>query len=1026
MLIMIAKNIILSGVKSVTLFDNHRAEWKDLSAQFYLREDDVLNGHPRAQVCLRKLQELNCNVDVSCVSEINPDVIVRHEVVVCTDVSLKRMIEINELCRKQRPQIRFIAADMRGVFGRIFCDFGHSHKVYDTNGEPPIEGFVKKVTRANPGIVTVEDLNYIPNQWKNLQTGDFVVFDEIKGMKQLNGDKLRKIKHVAPYAFSIEDTTSYDEYVCGGRFREVKQPKTITFASLRDRLKNPGKFLTTDYSKELIFPPDFGSSARSKLMHVAWQALDRFQQSHDGRCPSPSSAEDSKHLLNETAKLIKEIPAKGAFQVADMTEAQQEIVKSFGRCSAGQLSSTATVVGGIAAQEVIKAISGKFMPITQWLYFDAAECLPPNNLPSSEFTMTNTRYDGQIAVFGHSMHNKLMNLRYFLIGSGGIGCEMLKILCMMGVGARKGMVHVADMSCIKRSDLSRCFLYREKDVKNIKSIVATASIRALNPDFRVRAWDKAVGPDSENVFDDEFWDRLDGVCHTSDTRSSRLYADKRCVFNNIPLFVSSTNGRKGFTEVAVPHLTAHYGAKEDEESSICFPPRFVQFCPFQIEQTIAWARNDFERFFVQRPNDINECREDFAAFMTHHRHGFSERYHDAMKEPLIVGTHTSFDECIEWARFIFEELFTNKIRELLLMHPKNNGDIWNGSSTRPCPTPIKFDANDEAHMDFVVAAANLRATICGLKGSRDRAHFRRVLPKVRVPTFKSRVGGLSDSNDEKEKDVEAMRSKLSKVAEDDRLFPLKFDVEDDTNFHLDYVTAASNLRARSFRIEEVDKFHTKRIVNRIKPAVVTTTAVVSGLISMEMYKLLQGCKVEAFRKSFLNLAIPLFAISEPMGPAKYDMPTGDQKFSIWDRIQVPGPLSLEEFIAFIEKTYNAEVSMILYGNSALYTDAYLINASNVEKRKHRMKMTMDRLAVEKTKRPLNAKARYLALEVILDDGNGDTMDFPIVRYEISGLKLRQRTMLYCINGRARAGIRRFRRRLCRGVTEMLLDSKYIE
>ncbi|KAL1484118.1 hypothetical protein MTO96_050100, partial [Rhipicephalus appendiculatus] len=34
------------------------------------------------------------------------------------------------------------------------------------------------------------------------------------------------------------------------------------------------------------------------------------------------------------------------------------------------------VIGSIAAQEVLKACSGKFNPIQQWFYFDAFECLP--------------------------------------------------------------------------------------------------------------------------------------------------------------------------------------------------------------------------------------------------------------------------------------------------------------------------------------------------------------------------------------------------------------------------------------------------------------------------------------------------------------------------------------------------------------------------------------------------------------------------------------------------------------------------
>ena len=53
----IAKNIILGGVKSVTLHDECNAEMADLSSQFYLSEDDI--GKNRAVVSLNKLAELN-------------------------------------------------------------------------------------------------------------------------------------------------------------------------------------------------------------------------------------------------------------------------------------------------------------------------------------------------------------------------------------------------------------------------------------------------------------------------------------------------------------------------------------------------------------------------------------------------------------------------------------------------------------------------------------------------------------------------------------------------------------------------------------------------------------------------------------------------------------------------------------------------------------------------------------------------------------------------------------------------------
>jgi ubiquitin-activating enzyme E1 len=36
------------------------------------------------------------------------------------------------------------------------------------------------------------------------------------------------------------------------------------------------------------------------------------------------------------------------------------------------------------------------------------------------------RYDDQIAVFGDTFHRQLTEQKYFLVGAGAIGCEMLK------------------------------------------------------------------------------------------------------------------------------------------------------------------------------------------------------------------------------------------------------------------------------------------------------------------------------------------------------------------------------------------------------------------------------------------------------------------------------------------------------------------------------------------------------------------------------------------------------------------------
>lgn len=56
----IAKNVILSGVKAVTLYDTEAVTLADIGSQFFLRELDV--GINRAVACYKRAAELNSYV----------------------------------------------------------------------------------------------------------------------------------------------------------------------------------------------------------------------------------------------------------------------------------------------------------------------------------------------------------------------------------------------------------------------------------------------------------------------------------------------------------------------------------------------------------------------------------------------------------------------------------------------------------------------------------------------------------------------------------------------------------------------------------------------------------------------------------------------------------------------------------------------------------------------------------------------------------------------------------------------------
>lgn len=63
----VAKNIILAGVKSVTLHDPTPVTYMDLSSQFYVTEADL--GKPKADASVGKLAELNQYVTVRVSAE---------------------------------------------------------------------------------------------------------------------------------------------------------------------------------------------------------------------------------------------------------------------------------------------------------------------------------------------------------------------------------------------------------------------------------------------------------------------------------------------------------------------------------------------------------------------------------------------------------------------------------------------------------------------------------------------------------------------------------------------------------------------------------------------------------------------------------------------------------------------------------------------------------------------------------------------------------------------------------------------
>lgn len=91
---------------------------------------------------------------------------------------------------------------------------------------------------------------------------------------------------------------------------------------------------------------------------------------------------------------------------------------------------------------------------------------------------------------------------------------------------------------------------------------------------------------------------------------------------------------------------------------------------------------------------------------------------------------------------------------------------------------------------------------------------------------------------------------------------MAFEKDDPKNWHIEFLSAVSNLRARNYNIKEVDNFKVKIIAGKIIPALATTTACIVGFVGIEIIKYLIGKKIDVMKNSFINLAQPIFILSE--------------------------------------------------------------------------------------------------------------------------------------------------------------------
>ncbi|KAH7890333.1 hypothetical protein F5I97DRAFT_14031 [Phlebopus sp. FC_14] len=425
------------------------------------------------------------------------------------------------------------------------------------------------------------------------------------------------------------------------------------------------------------------------------------------------------------------------------------------------------------------------------------------------------RYTHAEAILGPELCHRLADTKVLLVGAGGIGCELLKNVVLTGFGH----ITLLDLDTIDLSNLNRQFLFRKKDVKQSKAMVAAQTAGAFNPHVHIHPIHANI---KESQFDVEWFQSFDIVLNALDNLDARRHVNKMCVAAGVPLVESGTAGYLGQVQPLLKDRTECFDCipKPTPKS---FPVCTIRSTPSQPIHCIVWAKNYLlPQLFGEDEDGSSELDE--AEKQGENAQEIATLRKEALEYKAVRSALRSAETTEDAARTVFQKVFKADVLNLLSM-----SDMW---KSRAAPTPLDFDTIKDG--TFVIKEPTKRTT------NLNKLANGHVKSNADPSTSANANGGLKDQRALSLQDNLALFVlSTNRLAERVRSGEetISFDKDDDDT--LDFVTAASNLRSAAYYIERETRWEVKEIAGNIIPAIATTNAIISGLIVLQALHLLR-------------------------------------------------------------------------------------------------------------------------------------------------------------------------------------------
>lgn len=467
---------------------------------------------------------------------------------------------------------------------------------------------------------------------------------------------------------------------------------------------------------------------------------------------------------------------------------------------------------------------------------------------------------GISAALGPTLLSEILSSKILLVGSGGIGCELLKNLALSGFRN----VEIIDLDTIDVSNLNRQFLFRSHHVGMPKCVVASEAALNMVPPLvcggdgggvsDTTTNDKArYLPHHGNVCDNTkfnvpYIQKFALVLNALDNVAARRRVNRLCLAANVPLVEAGTAGYLGQVTVIDKQSETECYECQAKPTQKVYPICTIRSTPSQPVHCIVWAKELYKLCFGPKVEDsmLFEDEESLKADMEaaeKEKEGGGEG-EDGNNDDGTTDTEKATDtENGGGEKSTYMDIVKD-LRSLLGVGnesdgpPQSNEESDLRSKAQEALTALfATEIQKQIGMDRYKTAEKVPVPIA-LEDIGKCTDMKGIPPTAREDYVPTNIWSASDCIAEITSCFLEVSANANSSTNPTQPLP-EFDKDDEMAMR--FITAASNLRQQIFSIDPIQSLYdAKGIAGNIIPAIATTNAIVAGLQVLQSFHILKA------------------------------------------------------------------------------------------------------------------------------------------------------------------------------------------